>query len=104
MPFPKTLKDLCPPALTYFGISMFVLLLLMFQNLGNRNRYYVGSFHCRVPNVMLMFLVKLIYILFWTYLLNLICKDGNSMISWLLIFFPFLLFFISIGLMMINFY
>ena len=102
MPIPKKLKDLCPPALTYFGISVFVLILMLLQNLGNSTVYEVGSFHCSVPNVAIVFFFKLIYVLFWTYVLNLICKDGHSMISWLLILFPFILFFLIIGIIMLN--
>jgi hypothetical protein len=101
-PFPKTLKELCRPALIYFIISIIALVMLLFQNLGDNNSYNVGSFSCGVPNTAAIFIIKLIYILFWTYVLNLICKDGHSSISWLLILFPFLLFFVIIGIMMIS--
>jgi len=101
-PFPKTLKELCRPALIYFIISIIALIMLLFQNLGDNNSYNVGSFSCSVPNTAVIFIIKLVYILFWTYILNLICKDGHSSISWLLLLFPFLLFFVIIGLMMIS--
>jgi len=100
--FPKSLKDLCLPARIYFIISMIALLLLLFQNLGYNNSYHVGSFSCRVPSTTMVFIVKLIYILFWTWILNLICKDGHSGISWLLILLPYLLLFVIIGLLMLN--
>jgi len=102
MAFPKTLKELCAPALVYFIISILALLIVLLQNLGNRNSYNVGSFSCRVPNTTLVFIVKLIYILFWTWVLNLICKDGYSGISWLLVLLPFILFFVIIGLLLLN--
>ena len=102
MAFPKSLKELCSPALVYFVISIISLILVLLQNLGNRNSYYIGSFSCRVPDTLLVFIVKLIYILFWTWILNLICKDGHTAISWLLVLFPFILFFILIGMIMIN--
>jgi hypothetical protein len=50
----------------------------------------------------LVFIIKLIYILFWTWVLNLICKDGHTNISWLLVLLPFILLFVMIGLLMIN--
>jgi len=102
-PFPKTLKELCTPALVYFIISIVALVMLLLQNLGDNNSYNVGSFSCRVPNTAVIFIIKLVYILFWTYVLNLICKDGHSGLSWLLLLFPFLLLFVIIGLLMINF-
>ena len=99
---PKRLKDLCSPALLYFIISMIAMVVVLFQNLGNNNSYHVGSFSCRVPNTAAVFIVKLIYVLFWTYVLNLICKDGHVGLSWLLVLLPWLLLFVMIGLLMIN--
>ena len=101
-PFPKTLKELCTPAMIYFVISMISLVMVLLQNLGNNQSYHVGSFSCRVPNTTLVFTVKLIYILFWTWVLNLICKDGHTSISWLLVLLPWILLFVMMGLLMIN--
>ena len=100
--FPKTLKELCTPAMLYFVISMIGLVIVLIQNLGNTNSYHVGSFSCRVPNTAAVFIVKLIYVLFWTYILNLICKDGHTSISWLLVLLPWLLLFVMMGILMIN--
>jgi len=102
MAFPKSLKNLCTPAMVYLTISMVSLAIIFLQNIGNSNSYNVGSFSCRVPSTIIVFIVKIIYILFWTWILNLICKDGHSEISWLLILFPFILLFVIIGLLMIN--
>jgi len=102
MAFPKNIKELCAPSLVYFVISMVALAILFLQNIGNSNSYHVGSFSCRVPSTILVFVVKLIYVLFWTWILNLMCKDGHSGISWLLVLFPFLLLFVIIGLLMLN--
>jgi hypothetical protein len=101
-PFPKTLKELCTPAAIYFIISILGLVIIMFQNLGNRDSYHVGNFSCRVPNTFLVFVVQFIYILFWTYVLNLICKDGHSGLSWLLVLIPWILLFVLMGLLMLN--
>jgi hypothetical protein len=100
--FPKSLKELCTPAMLYFVISMLFLFIVVLQNLGNSNSYNVGSFSCHVPNTMVVFVIKLIYILFWTYVLNLICKDGHVGLSWLLVLLPWILLFVIIGLLMIN--
>ena len=102
MAFPKSLKELCTPALVYFIISMFALAIVFLQNIGNSNSYHLGSFSCRVPNTMIVFIVKVIYVLFWTWILNLICKDGHTGISWLLVLLPFILLFVIIGLLMLN--
>jgi hypothetical protein len=102
MSFPKSLKELCCPAALYFIISIISLVIILFQNLGNSNSYTIGSFSCRVPSTILVFIIKLIYILFWTWVLNLICKDGHTGISWLLVLLPWILLFVLIGMLMIN--
>jgi hypothetical protein len=99
---PNKLKDLCTPAMLYFVISIVALIIVLLQNLGNTNSYNVGSFSCRVPNTAVVFIIKLLYILFWTYVLNLICKDGHVGISWLLVLLPWILLFVMMGILMLN--
>ena len=102
MAFPTSLKELCTPASLYFIISMIGLFVILMQNLGYSDSYHIGSFSCRVPSTTVVFIAKLIYVLFWTYVLNLICKDGHVGVSWLLVLLPWLLLFVMIGLLMIN--
>jgi hypothetical protein len=92
MAFPKSIKELCTPAAIYFMLSMLTILIVFIQNLGNTNRYRIGNYSCRVTNTTLLFIVKIIYVLFWTYVLNLICKDGHRELSWILLFLPFFVF------------
>jgi len=101
-PFPKKLGDLCTPALVYFTISIVALLVSVLQNLGNNKRYSLGSFSCKVPSTIMLFVLKIIYILFWSWVLNLICKSGHKGISWLLVLLPFILMFVIMGLVMVS--
>ena len=103
MAFPRSLKDLCKPALLYFIISMLSMIVLLFQNLGNNGSYHVGCFSCNVPSTTVVFIVQLVYILFWTWILNLMCKDGHSGISWFLVLLPLILFFVMMGMVLLNF-
>jgi len=80
------------PAMVYFVLSILTILIVLIQNLGNTNRYKIGNYSCRVTNTTLLFIVKIIYVLFWTYVLNLICKDGHKELSWILLFLPFFVF------------
>jgi hypothetical protein len=102
MAFPRTLNELCSPALFYFVVSILGLLLILFQNVGNKNSYNLGNFSCRVPSTMMVFVIKMIYIVFWTWILNLICKDGYKTISWLLVLLPWILMFMMVGMIMMN--
>ena len=102
MAFPKKISQLCSPALFYFVLSMIGLIVVVFQNLGNKKVYNLGSFSAKVPNTTLIFIIKFIYILFWTWILNLICRDGHSGIAWFLVLIPFILLFVIMGLLMVN--
>ena len=97
----KGLKSLCGPAFVYFVFSIIFMVLILLQNLSNTDSYSVGNFSCSVPSTILIFVIKFVYILFWTWVLNLICKDGHSEIAWLLVLIPFILFFIVIGILLI---
>jgi hypothetical protein len=101
MAFPKNLKQLCTPAYIYFVISMIMIIVAAIQNMGNNKKYSLGMFSCNVPSCIGVFLVKIIYILFWTWILNLMCKDGHTRIAWFLLFLPFIIIFILLGIVMV---
>jgi hypothetical protein len=98
----ETIKRLCTPAYVYLVISVIATLILMIQNSGNRDMYCVGAFECPVPNTAMVFIVKILYIAFWTFVLNAICKSGYKQLSWFLVLLPFLMFFILIGMVMLG--
>lgn len=98
MPFPKTLKSLCTPAFVYFVIATLGLIVAMYQNISNNQRYNLGSFSCQCPSTFLIFVFKVIYLLFWTWVLDLMCRDGHTGIAWFLVLLPFLLLFLIIAL------
>jgi len=102
MAFPKNMKSFCSPALFYFYVSIIALFLMIIQNLGNSGKYTIGTFTMLVPSVILIFVLKIIYIVFWTWILNLICKDGHKGIAWFLALLPFILLFVLIGLLMLQ--
>ena len=102
MAFPRKLRELCTPAVLYLVLSMVGLMTAAFQNIGNQNIYNLGSFSARVPSTLFVFIAKLIYILFWTWILNLICKDGHTEIAWLLVLVPFIILFAVISLLMLS--
>ena len=96
------LKKLCDPAYVYLVISVIGLIVSSIQNIGNVNTYCLGSYSCDVTNTSIIFVIKVLYILFWTWLLNIICKGGAPTFAWLLVLFPFVLLFVVLGLMMIT--
>ena len=96
------LRNLCTPAYIYLVISMILLVVMYIQNRNNVDVYCLGAYECDVTNVTAIFLVKFVYILFWTWILNLICSSGFTSISWLLLLLPVILFFLLIALLFIS--
>ena len=97
------IHKLCRPAYIYFIVSFFSIVTLIVQNLinGSKTKYCVGSFECAVPSTFLVFLFKFLYVLFWTVILDALCKYGYSKLAWFLVIFPFLLLAILIGLLIL---
>jgi uncharacterized membrane protein len=100
MAFPRSINELCTPAYVYFIISVIGIVLMAIQNLGNSTRYCLGSFACEVPSTIMVFVVKILYVMFWAWLLNLMCKDGHKNIAWFLVILPIVLFAVIIGMLM----
>ena len=100
----KDLNALCTPAYLYLVISVIILLLVIAQNLvqGSSNRLCIGSYSCHVGNVLWPLLLKLIYIAFWTFVLDALCKYGLKELAWFLVLFPIVLAGILVGLLLIN--
>ena len=91
-------KKLCTPASFYMIISLFALLVIIIQNIGNTNTFCLGSYSCDVSNIYAIYISKTLYILFWTWVLNLMCKGGYKNIAWFFVLLPFILFFVILGL------
>lgn len=89
----KFYDKLCKPAQLYLLISLVVYVMILIQNIAAPDRFTLGPYSCMHDNQPLVMVGQLIYIAFWTWLLNMICKI-NTGISWLIVLFPFILFFV----------
>ena len=94
-------RHLCKPAMAYLAISVVALVAIAYQNMGLSNMYCMGDLSCYVPSTPAVIFAEGIYILFWTWILHLMCRTGYASISWLMVVFPIVLFFVLIGLMMV---
>lgn len=103
MKLAKRFSKLCTPAMLYFVLSVISLVFMGIQNMnGEANKYCLGSYSCKSDNVAMIFILKIIYILFFTWVLNLICKAGYTSISWFIVLLPFILLFVLLGLMILT--
>ena len=99
----KALDSLCPPAFFYFIISVFSMIIMMIQNVvDGRNVLCLGEYKCTSSSTPLVFGAEALYILIWTKILDMLCKRGLGSLAWIIVFFPFIIMFILIGLFMFS--
>lgn len=98
----KYFNSLCTPAQLYLGLSLLSILSMCFQN-TDPNIYACGLWSAKTPiSNLVYFAFKLLYILGWTYLLNLFCKKGYNKLSWLLVLLPLVAMFLIIGMVIVT--
>ena len=91
--------SLCTPAFIYILLSSIGIIILAYQNYGNQNLYCVGNVNCPVQSTTPIFIAKILYVLFWTFVLNTLCSYGYYKLSWFILLLPFILFFIFVSIM-----
>jgi hypothetical protein len=92
------LDNFCQPARVYLILASFSLVIITASNLGKDTQYCIGELGCYAENSIYLLIFRVLYILFWTVVLNLICRGGGSLFSWILVLIPFILYFFIIGM------
>ena len=98
----KQIRKLCKPAYVYLVLSAITIILMMVQNAGASGTYKVGMYQCPCNNTAGIFLVKAIYVAFWTFILDAVCKAGYKSVSWFLVLFPMILGAVLVGLVLMS--
>jgi hypothetical protein len=81
----KTLKNLCTPAQIYLGIAVFSALFSLMRG----TRFGIVF-------------MRMLFAVFWTFILGWLCKKGYTSISWFLVLLPYIMLFL-ISLRIANF-
>jgi hypothetical protein len=94
------LYDLCSPAKLYLLLSLTVIVVVALQNLESGSRYCVGTLSCSSSTTVTtgFFFIKVLYVLVWTWIINIFCQNGQTVISWVLVLIPLLTMFIFMAL------
>jgi len=99
----KLFESLCSPAQLYLGMSVFAVLTQCYQNIGKPNEFTCGLMKSQSPiNNAFYIAFEILYVLGWTYMLNVLCKKSYSKLSWLLILVPLVGMFVIIGLLILG--
>jgi len=84
-------RSLCTPALIFFIISVVSLFGMLFDNLENTHHYCFGNVSCNVANTSTIFIVEILFLVFWTWVLDFICSRGYTNFAWFILLFPYIL-------------
>lgn len=68
------LDKICTPAIVYLFLSILSILFAIYNNAS-----------------VLSILIKWIFVMFWTWILNYICNSGYTTVAWVLVLLPFIL-------------
>lgn len=84
---------LCPPAYLYFVVSSvwLIIAVVFLHNGGVDVNTFCKDEKCDTPNIAFMILFKAIFILFWTWVLNFLCRKGQINIAWFLFLLPYII-------------
>jgi hypothetical protein len=77
--------DLCPPALIYIAFSLTQVVIDTFKGLYNTA------------------IIKIFVSIIITLLLNTLCKTGMGIISWIIVFVPFIFMTVIVGILLYTF-
>ena len=97
----KLYAKLCSPAKFYLVISAVSFILVLFQNIGKNNEFALGAYKTQHNRPGLILFFNALYIILWTWMLDVICKI-NPKISWVIVLLPFVLLFIGFGMLMLK--
>ncbi len=87
-------KKLCTPSLVYLIFSLLFTITAMVQNAGNTNKVCIGRVECNVKSTPALFIIEILWIIFWTWILSTLCKNGHSSLAWFLVLLPFIVIFL----------
>jgi hypothetical protein len=70
------------------------MLVMLYQNSSFNDIFCLGTFGCESENKPYLFFLNAVYVIFWTWILNVLCVNNYTMLSWGLVIAPFVMFFV----------
>lgn len=84
------IRSLCTPALIFFVISVISLMLMILDNIENTHSYCFGNVSCNVANTSMIFMIKIVFVVAWTWFLDILCCRGYENLSWFILLLPYI--------------
>lgn len=81
-------NKLCSPSLLFLVVSIVILVISFFQNISFRSSLSLGKVKNEIHMTAFVYLFVGIAIIFWTFLIDKMCKLGYKQVSWGLFVVP----------------
>jgi hypothetical protein len=81
MKLSQKVMSLCTPSLIYFVIGMIGLVISFISMIFKKDFSFQSLF---------VFIINIVSVLFWTWILNILCVSGYKNISWFILVLPYL--------------
>ena len=88
-----SMNSLCTPAYVYLVVSIFFTVLAVIISSSIKDRLCYGHY-CGFENFSIMIFIHFLWVVLWTWVLNMICKV-SVMASWFLVLLPYAFMMIS---------
>ena len=100
-----SVMKLCTPSKIYFFAAIILLFLSFVNDMRNKDKDKVCLGKLKCKNKPLYYLMNVLFIIFWTWVLNKLCSHGWVKLSWFLLLTPFfvlILLFFMISYMVVR--
>ena len=90
---------LCLPSKIYLVISIIFLIVSYYHDLktNDSEKVCLGNVKCAVKNKPAYYAFNVLFILLWSWLLNLLCRYGWMKTAWFILLFPYIIMILLIG-------
>ena len=87
----NSIMKFCTPSKIYFFMAIILLFISFVNDMQNKdkNKVCLGKLKCN--NKPLYYLLNVLFIVFWSWVLNKLCTYGWVKLSWFLLLFPFII-------------
>ena len=98
MTISETFYNLCLPSKLYMIIGIIFLIVSYYHDMktNDSEKICLGSLKCAIKNTPAYYGLNVIFILFWAWFLNLLCRYGWGKTAWFIFLFPYVLMIIAL--------
>ncbi len=86
-------NNLCMPSKLYLIIGVILLAISLYYDMNTKDsaKMCLGNVNCKIKNKPAYYFLNLMFILFWSWMLNTLCRYGWTKMSWVIFLFPYII-------------